>query len=74
MKQSHPVLKHIFLLSLVLCTVTSEMKAQTSGNDEKYRLPYKNTCLKEPLVTENECRIASETILLANKHIKKSKK
>lgn len=37
--------------------------AQKQKDEPKYRLPYKNTYLKEPLVTENEYRIASpETI------------
>lgn len=61
MKQSHSELKHIVFLILILCIITLGGKAQTSGNDEKYRLPYKNTYLKEPLVTENEYRIAKPT-------------
>ena len=35
-----------------------------TSNDEKYQLPYKNTYVKEPLVTENEYRVAKpETIV-----------
>lgn len=58
MKQPH----HLLLALLCLLSV-SGLKAQSSGNNEKYNLPYKNTYLKEPLVAENEFRIARpETI------------
>lgn len=51
------------LLLLFLVTLAFPLRAQTCGNDEKYRLPYKNTYVKEPLVTENEFRVARpETI------------
>ena len=46
------------LLLFLFCVVLSGVTAQTSGNDKKYNLPYKNTYLKEPLVAENEFRIA----------------
>lgn len=57
MKQPH-------LLLVLLCLLSaSVLKAQSCGNNEKYNLPYKNTYLKEPLVAENEFRIAKpETI------------
>ena len=48
---------------LLLLAIGLPLQAQTCGNDEKYRLPYKNTYVKEPLVTENEFRVARpETI------------
>ena len=48
---------------LFLLALPGMMRAQSCGNDEKYRLPYKNTYVKEPLVTENEFRVARpETI------------
>jgi hypothetical protein len=37
--------------------------AQEDKSKPKYNLPYKNTYLKEPLVTENEYRIASPETL-----------
>ena len=50
-------------LLLLLLAIALPLRAQTCGNDEKYRLPYKNTYVKEPLVTENEFRVARpETI------------
>lgn len=55
-----------FLKSSLLATgsamipVSSLLAQDQKGEDiPKYRLPYKNTYLKEPLVTENEYRIAS---------------
>src|SRR5690554_2771439 len=57
MKKKHMVSKHLVYL-FVFGLMLSGVKAQTSGNDEKYNLPYKNTYLKEPLVAENEYRIA----------------
>ena len=48
-----------FLFLFLFCLVFISVQAQTnSGNNEKYNLPYKNTYLKEPLVAENEYRIA----------------
>ncbi len=40
-------------------------KGQSSAEPEKYNLPYKNTYLKEPLVTENEYRIAQPDVIPA---------
>lgn len=57
------MLKHILITALCAFT-TTVVQAQSCGNDEKYRLPYKNTYVKEPLVTENEYRIAkADTIV-----------
>ena len=57
------MLKHILLVSLLSFSTLPLLKAQSCGNDEKYHLPYKNTYVKEPLVTENEYRVAKpETI------------
>lgn len=57
------MLKHILLLGLLSLSAGSLLRAQSCGNDEKYHLPYKNTYVKEPLVTENEYRVAKpETI------------
>ncbi len=48
--------------SLIACTallcLTSELPAQEVSQKPKYNLPYKNTYVKEPLVAENEFRIA----------------
>lgn len=52
------MLKHILLLGLLSFSTLPLLKAQSCGNDEKYHLPYKNTYVKEPLVTENEYRVA----------------
>ena len=52
------MLKHILLVSLLSFSTLPLLKAQSCGNDEKYHLPYKNTYVKEPLVTENEYRVA----------------
>lgn len=58
------MLKHVLLAGLLSLSVGSSLNAQSCGNDEKYRLPYKNTYVKEPLVTENEYRVAKpETIV-----------
>ena len=58
------MLKHILLVSLLSFSTLPLLKAQSCGNDEKYHLPYKNTYVKEPLVTENEYRVAKpETIV-----------
>lgn len=43
---------------LMTLAVHTALHAQDSGNAEKYRLPYKNTYVKEPLVAENEYRVA----------------
>ena len=53
------MLKHILLVSLLSFSTLPLLKAQSCGNDEKYHLPYKNTYVKEPLVTENEYRVAN---------------
>ena len=53
------MLKHILLVSLLSFSTLPLLKAQSCGNDEKYHLPYKNTYVKEPLVTENEYRVIS---------------
>ena len=59
------MLKHILLVGLLSFSALPLLKAQSCGNDEKYHLPYKNTYVKEPLVTENEYRVAKpETILI----------
>ena len=47
------MLKHILFTCLLSFSVTPLLKAQNCGNDEIYHLPYKNTYVKEPLVTEN---------------------
>ena len=40
------MLKHVLLAGLLSLSVGSSLNAQSCGNDEKYRLPYKNTyCL-----------------------------
>lgn len=52
------MLKHILFTCLLSFSVTPLLKAQNCGNDEIYHLPYKNTYVKEPLVTENEYRVA----------------
>ena len=58
------MLKHILLVGLLSFSALPLLKAQSCGNDEKYHLPYKNTYVKEPLVTENEYRVAKpETIV-----------
>ncbi len=41
-----------------------QLTAQSSGDNEKYRLPYKNTYVKEPLVSENEYRIAKPEVIV----------
>ena len=52
------MLKHILFTCFFFFTAIPLLKAQGCGNDEKYHLPYKNTYVKEPLVAENEYRIA----------------
>lgn len=57
------MLKHILFTCFLFFTAIPLLKAQGCGNDEKYHLPYKNTYVKEPLVAENEYRIAKpETV------------
>lgn len=59
-------LKHSLLAAGTAATLPTSLLAQEKPQEEipKYRLPYKNTYLKEPLVTENEYRIAQpETIV-----------
>ena len=57
------MLKHIIFACLLSCPAMTVLNAQSCGNDDKYHLPYKNTYVKEPLVTENEYRVAKpETI------------
>ena len=41
------MLKHVLLAGLLSLSVGSSLNAQSCGNDEKYRLPYKNTYVKE---------------------------
>lgn len=41
----------------VLCTNSFISEGQSTGNDTKYNIPYKNTYVKEPLVSENEFRV-----------------
>lgn len=57
------MLKHILFTCLLSFSVTPLLKAQNCGNDEIYHLPYKNTYVKEPLVTENEYRVANPRLL-----------
>ena len=57
------MLKSTLFICLLALAVLSPLKAQSCGNDEKYRLPYKNTYVKEPLVTENEYRVAKPEII-----------
>ena len=47
----------------VIPSATFAAAAQEDKSKPKYNLPYKNTYLKEPLVTENEYRIASPETL-----------
>lgn len=63
MTKKHIISKRLLFL-FTFCLIIVGVKSQTnSGNNEKYNLPYKNTYLKEPLVAENEYRIAKvETI------------
>lgn len=45
------------LLSILSIPVLSiDASAQSCGNNEKYKIPYKNTYVKEPLTAENEFR------------------
>ena len=57
------MLKHILFTCLLSFSVTPLLKAQNCGNDEIYHLPYKNTYVKEPLVTENEYRVAKPEVI-----------
>lgn len=54
-------LKQSLLAAGATAIPASSLLAQEKKEEEmpKYRLPYKNTYLKEPLVTENEYRIAA---------------
>lgn len=45
-------------MMLGLIFFTTDIEAQTCGNDSIYNLPYKDTYVKSPLVAENEYRIA----------------
>lgn len=45
-----------FLTAAIILAPTFYAGAQSCGNDEKYKLPYKNTYVKEPLTAENEFR------------------
>ncbi|WP_455601117.1 MGH1-like glycoside hydrolase domain-containing protein [Bacteroides rodentium] len=58
------MLKHILLVGLLSFSTLPLLKAQSCGNDEKYHLPYKNTYVKEPLVTENEYRVAKSEVIV----------
>ena len=55
----------VLFISLFVSVFVSSLRAQSCGNDGKYRLPYKNTYVKEPLVTENEYRVAKPEIIEA---------
>ena len=57
------MLKHLILTSLLCLAFAVRVDAQSCGNDEKYHLPYKNTYVKEPLVTENEYRVAKPQVI-----------
>ena len=57
------MLKHLFFTSLLCLQFAVRVDAQSCGNDEKYHLPYKNTYVKEPLVTENEYRVAKPQVI-----------
>ncbi len=62
MKLKHCTLTLIASLCLLVCIFT--VKAQdTELAQGKYRLPYKNTYVKEPLVAENEFRMAKPTFV-----------
>lgn len=52
------MIKHLLLTGCLGMLAFTGLHAQTEGETAKYRLPYKNTYVKEPLVTENEYRIA----------------
>ena len=67
------MLKHILLVSLLSFSTLPLLKAQSCGNDEKYHLPYKNTYVKEPLVTENEYRVDRKSTRLNSSHASKSR-
>ena len=58
-----PMLKHLLFTSLLCLAFAVRIDAQSCGNDEKYHLPYKNTYVKEPLVTENEYRVAKPQVI-----------
>ena len=52
------------LFACLFCTMPIlEVDAQNCGNNEKYHLPYKNTYVKESLVTENEYRVAKPQVI-----------
>jgi hypothetical protein len=54
----------LLLACLFAFAATPLLKAQSGGEGGKYHLPYKNTYVKEPLVAENEYRVAKpETIV-----------
>ena len=57
------MIKHILPACLLLSLSMSTLFAQNSENNEKYNLPYKNTYIKEPLVTENEYRVAKPVVI-----------
>lgn len=57
------MLKRILITCALSLTALPMLKAQSCGNDEKYHLPYKNTYVKEPLVTENEYRVAKPEVI-----------
>ena len=52
------MIKHLLLTGCLGMLAFTGLHAQTEGETAKYRLPYKNTYVKEPLVTENEYLIA----------------
>ena len=57
----------LFLLACLWWAIGLQTaQAQSCGNDEKYRLPYMNTYVKEPLVSENEYRVARPDTVVTN--------
>ncbi|MGL5957540.1 MAG: MGH1-like glycoside hydrolase domain-containing protein, partial [Phocaeicola sp.] len=52
------MLKYILLSCLSMPFIANSAFSQNNDTNGKYNLPYKNTYVKEPLVTENEYRVA----------------
>lgn len=50
-------MKRFVMMALALAALSAACTAQTCGNDVKYKIPYKNTYVKEPLIAENEFRV-----------------
>jgi len=51
------MIKQLFVSTFII-VAAMQTNAQSCGNDELYKIPYKNTYFKEPLVAENEFRVA----------------